>query len=164
MNTHTPMRFATMSLAALALLAGCAFPGSVATNISADELAQKLGKPTETRPNPAGGELWDYVYGPAGFETWRFGIDGGRVVRSKEQILTQQRLHQVVPGQTTEAQVRDLLGKPSGITKLATGNAWDWRVDLVPTPGYFVVNFDRSGVATSIAVLMDMKIDNDRGK
>ena len=160
MKTHTRMQCA---LATLALLAGCAFPGSVATNISADELVQKLGKPTETRPNPTGGESWDYVYGPAGLETWRFGIDGGRVVRSKEQILTQQRLYQVVPGKTTEAQVRELLGKPSGITQLATGNTWDWRVDLVPTPGHFIVNFDRSGVATSIGVLMDMKIDNDRG-
>lgn len=147
----------------LAVLAGCAFPASIATNISADELAQKLGKPTETRPDPAGGEQWDYVYGPAGFETWRFGIDGGRVVRSKEQILTQQRLQQVVLGKTTQAQVRELLGKPSGITSYASGNTWDWRVDLVPTPGHFIVNFDSSGVATSVGVLMDMRIDNDRG-
>ena len=50
-------------------LAGCALPGSIApSTTNADALLQKLGKPTETRPNPQGGEFWEYVYGPVGTE------------------------------------------------------------------------------------------------
>jgi hypothetical protein len=153
----------TLSLLLLAALAGCALPGMIATNTSADVLSQKLGKPTETRANPAGGEYWDYVYGPEGTETWRFAIDGSRMVRSKEQILTHERLHKVVPGTTTQAQVRELLGKPSGIYELRMGPTWDWRIDMPPTKGHFIVNFDRNGVATSIGVLMDMIMDDGRG-
>jgi len=146
-------------------LAGCAFPGSIATNISADELVQKLGKPTETRANPAGGESWDYVYGPSGFETWRFSVDSGRMVRAKEQLLTYERFYKIVPGTTTEAQVRELLGRPASINNLAMGPTWDWRFDMKPTPGHFIVNFDRRGIATSVGIMMDMKIDSsDKGQ
>ncbi len=52
-----------------AALVGCAAPGSIAPNTSADVLVQKLGKPSDTRRNPQGGEYWDYVYGPEGFDT-----------------------------------------------------------------------------------------------
>lgn len=144
------------------LLAGCAIPGSIATNTSADELVRKLGKPSETSANPAGGEHWDYVYGPAGFETWRFSVDAGRVVRGSEQLLTFARLHQVQVGVSTEKDVRALLGKPSGITALRNGPAWDWRVNLEPTLGHFVVSFDRNGIATSTMVLHDFHADGDR--
>lgn len=156
----------TFVLLILGVLAGCALPGSIQPNTTnADELLKKLGKPAETRANPAGGEYWDYVYGPSGIETWRFGIDGGRVVRSKEQLLTYERLYKVTPGSTTQAQVLDLLGKPSGITNLAMGPSWDWRVDLRPTMGHFVVNFDRQGIASSVNVMMDMSIDSgDKGQ
>ena len=149
----------------LGALAGCALPSSIAPNTtSADELLKKLGKPTETRPNPQGGEFWEYVYGPAGTQTWLFGVDGGRMVRSAEQLLTYQRLYQVVPGVTTEAKVRELLGKPSQITHFATHTAWDWRVNLTPYMGYFVVLLDRNGVAIGINVLTDMTIDSgDKG-
>ncbi|MBM3342332.1 MAG: hypothetical protein FJY56_09505 [Betaproteobacteria bacterium] len=156
-------RLRTLSiLTALAVLAGCALPGSVATNISADELVRQLGKPTETRANPAGGESWDYVYGPAGMQTWRFTIDAGRMVRAKEPLLTDERFYRIVPGTTTQAEVRDLLGKPSGITQLAMGPVWDWRIDMNPTPGHYFVNFDRSGVAVSVGIMMDIRTDGDK--
>lgn len=148
----------------LIMLGGCALPGSIAPNsTSADELVKKLGKPTETRANSAGGEFWDYVYGPAGTETWRYAVDGGRTVRSVEQLLTYQRLYKVVTGVTTEREVRELLGKPSQISRLAMGPSWEWRVNLQPTMGNFVVNFNHKGIATSTAVLMDPSIDGDIG-
>lgn len=149
----------------LGALTGCALPGAIAPNTTdADTLAKKLGNPTETRANPGGGEFWDYVYGPAGTETWRFAVDNRRIVRSVEQLLTHERLYKVVPGVSTEREVRELLGKPGQIRNLAMGPTWEWRANLQPTPGYFVVNFDHKGIATSTAVLVDMNIDSsDRG-
>ena len=67
------------------------------------------------------------------------------MVRSAEQLLTFERLYKVEPGVTTESQVRELLGRPAQVMNLAMGPAWEWRVDLSPNMGFFVVNFDRQG-------------------
>ena len=149
--------FALCGLAAM--LAGCAAPGSVALNTSADALVQKLGKPTETRRNAQGGESWDYVYGPEGFETWRFGVDGGRTVRSAEQLLTYERLYKIVPGVTTEAGVTELLGKPRLVTRYSHEFAWEWRVNLLPNLGIFMVRFNPAGVALGVGVMTDLILD-----
>jgi hypothetical protein len=160
-----PFSLLTARLLILGVLAGCAQPGLIVPNsTSADELLRKFGKPAETRANPSGGEFWDYVYGPAGAETWRFSIDGGRVVRSKEQLLTFERLYKVIPGTTTEAQVRELLGKPSQIMNLRVGPVWEWRANLQPAPGHFFVTFDGKGVAVSKGAVLDPHFDGgDKG-
>jgi hypothetical protein len=146
----------------IAVLAGCASPGSVVPNTTtADELLKKLGKPTDTRPNPQGGEFWEYAYGPEGIETWLYGIDSGRMVRSATQLLTEERLHRVVPGVTTEAQVRELLGRPRFITKFREETAWEWRVKVYSMPGFYVVRFGPNGVATGINILNDPQFDGD---
>ena len=152
----------TSVLLIIGVLASCALPGSIVPDTTtADELLKKLGKPTDTRPHPQGGELWEYAYGPEGTETWLFGVDSSRMVRSSTQILTLERLHQVVPGVTTEAQVRELLGKPRLITRFREETAWEWRVDLRPAKGIYVVRFGRNGLATGINVLEDASTDSD---
>jgi hypothetical protein len=151
----------TSMLLIIAALASCALPGAIVPNTTtADELLKKLGKPTDTRPHPQGGEFWEYAYGPEGTETWLFDVDRGRMVRSATQILTLERLHQVVPGVTTEAQVRDLLGKPRLITRFREETAWEWRVHLQPARGLYVVRFGRNGLATGINVLEDVTTDS----
>lgn len=150
----------------IAALASCAMPGAIVPNeTTADELLKKLGKPTDTRRDAQGGELWEYAYGPEGTETWLFGIDGARMVRSATQLLTEERLHRVVPGVTTQAQVIELLGKPRLITQYREESAWEWRVNLRPTMGVYVVRFGPNGLATGINVLMDISTDsNDKGE
>lgn len=149
-------------LLVISALAGCAMPGAIVPNATtADELLQKLGKPTDTRRSPQGGEFWEYAYGPEGTQTWLFGIDGGRVVRSSTQLLTEEQLHRVVPGVTTETQVRELLGKPRYITKFREETAWEWRVALPPSYGIFVVRFGSDGRATGVNVLVDGSSDSN---
>lgn len=146
----------------LGILGGCAMPSAIVPNqTSADELLQKLGQPTDKRPNPSGGEFWEYAYGPAGTETWLFGIDSGRVVRSSTQLLTEERLQQVVAGKTTEAEVLALLGKPRDTTRFREETAWEWRVMIGPLPGIYVVRFDSRGLATGYNVLPDLMIDGN---
>lgn len=143
-------------------LAGCAMPGSIVPGqATADELLQKLGKPTDTRANPQGGEFWEYAYGPAGRETWLFGIDRSRKVTSATQLLTQERLYRVVAGETTEAQVRELLGAPREIVRFREETAWEWNADLSPNKGVFVVRFGPDGRATGVNVLYDYSSDSD---
>lgn len=152
----------TLVLLIAGMLASCANPGSIVPDTTtADELVRKLGKPTDTRADPRGGEFWEYAYGPEGTETWLFGVDRGRMVRSATQLLTQERLYSVVPGVTTEAQVRELLGKPRFITRFREETAWEWRVNLRPAMGLFVVRFGRDGLATGINVLEDVSTDSN---
>lgn len=148
------------------LAAGCASPGAITPNTTtADELSRQLGKPTEVRQSPQGGEYRDYAYGPAGFETWRFHVAQGRV-SSVTQLLTLDRLYRVVPGQTTMEQVRDLLGSPHprNISQhpLSGETSWEWRVELQPTPvrGMYIVRFDSRGIAAGVHVLQDSTSDS----
>lgn len=153
-----------ISLILIGMLSACAMPAAVVPgNTTANELLQRLGKPTDTRINPQGGEYWEYAYGPEGTETWLFGIGQDRMVRSSTQLLTTERLQRVVPGVTTEAQVRELLGTPRKITRFREEIAWEWRVDMAPNLGQFVVRFNPNGVATGYNVLVDISADsNDR--
>lgn len=151
-------------LLVIGALAGCAMPSAIVPNATtADELLNKLGQPTDKRANPQGGEFWEYAYGPEGTETWLFGVDNSRMVRSSTQLLTEERLRQVVPGKTTEADVRALLGKPRYITRYREETAWEWRARIGLDYGIYVVRFGPDGRATGINVLRDMKIDGDRG-
>lgn len=150
------------ALILITALAGCAMPGAIVPNqTTADELLQKLGQPTDKRANPAGGEFWEYAYGPAGTQTWLFGIDSGRMVRSSTQLLTEERLQRIVPGQSTEAEVRALLGAPRDTTRFREETAWEWRVMIGPLPGIYVVRFDSRGLATGYNVLPDLLIDGN---
>jgi hypothetical protein len=148
----------------VSILAGCASPGSIVPNTTtADELVGKLGKPTDIRGNPQGGEFWDYVYGPEGITTWRYGIDGKRMVRSADQIITQERLYKVMPGVTNEAGVLELLGRPRMVTRYAHESAWEWRVGLTGEMGIYFVRFGHDGVALGVGIQKDIYIDGDRG-
>lgn len=150
-------------IALVGVLAGCAIPSAIKPGATADELTQKLGKPTEVRPGPDGGESWDYAYGPEGIHTWRFDLDRSRTVRAATQLLTEERLFRVVPGVTTEADVIELLGKPRDIVKFREEVAWEWRVAIGPEYGIYVVRFGPDGKATGYNVLKDFKYDSDRG-
>jgi hypothetical protein len=145
----------------IAVLAGCASPGSIVPNTTtADELVQKLGKPSDKRPHPQGGEFWDYVYGPEGYTTWRYAVDKGGMVRSAEQLLTLDRLYKVVPGETNEAGVLELLGRPRMITRYRHEVVWEWRVHLSPVKGVYIVRFDFNGRALGVGVMEDVYMDD----
>jgi len=144
-------------------LAGCASPGSIVPNTTTTaELVQKLGRPSDKRADPRGGEYWDYVYGPEGYTTWRFAVDNGGMVRNAEQLITLERLHKVVPGETDEAGVLELLGRPRMITRYKHEVVWEWRVNLSPMRGVYIVRFGFDGKAQGVGVLEDMPVDGDK--
>jgi outer membrane protein assembly factor BamE (lipoprotein component of BamABCDE complex) len=140
-------------------LAGCAVPSAIPVGTSADELQQRLGKPTEIY-RTAQGELWDYAYGPEGLQTWRFEIDRNRKVGGATQLLTQERLYRVMPGVSTADDVTMLLGKPRDISHLAGEAVWEWRVAIPPEVGVFLVRFGPDGKASGYNVLEDIKSDD----
>lgn len=152
---------AAVALIALTVLAGgCAFPERIQPgSTTSTELVTRLGQPTEKRNAPGGSESWDYVYGPEGVQSWRFGIDSKGMVVSATPLLTEERLRRIIPGVSTQADVLELLGKPRDITRYATETTWEWRVRINPQYGTYVVRFGADGKATGYNILMDMIID-----
>jgi outer membrane protein assembly factor BamE (lipoprotein component of BamABCDE complex) len=148
------------TLLLIGTLAGCAAPSAIRVGASADEVQQRLGKPTEVLKGAQGGELWDYVYGPEGVESWRFAIGSNRKVAGTTQLLTQERLHRVVPGVSTSDDVKMLLGKPREVINLGGETVWEWRVAIPPEVGVFVVRFGPDGKASGYNVLEDIKSDD----
>lgn len=150
--------FAALAMSALA--GGCAFPERIQPgSTTAAELVTRLGQPTEKRQGAAGSESWDYVYGPEGVQSWRFGIDGKGMVVSATRLLTEERLGRIVPGISSEADVLDLLGKPRDIIRYRAETAWEWRVKINPQYGIYVVRFGSDGKATGYNILQDMLFD-----
>lgn len=155
-----PLIFRLIVITLVGLFVGCAMPSAIKPGTTADELTQKLGKPADVRPGPQGGESWDYVYGPEGVQSWRFGIDRSRMVSSSTQLLTEERLQQVIAGVTTQDEVKTLLGKPREIVKYREEVVWEWRVAIGPEYGVFVVRFGLDGKARGFNVLKDLKHDD----
>jgi hypothetical protein len=119
-----------------------------------------MGAPTATRAEANGDRVWEYARGAAGFHTYmvRMGPDGK--FKELTQVLTEERLARIVPGKTTLAEVRQLLGTPSFEDRYGIGLTWSWRYKKGDVhPGYLVVTFNPDDtVRDKIAIL-----DHPRG-
>ena len=91
------------------------------------EVLARLGPPTNVYP--AGGDrLLEYRRGPMGQTTnmARIGPDGR--LQSFEQVLTMEKFAQVIPGQTRQEQVLQLVGAPSEVLyyRHVRMNGWNY--------------------------------------
>jgi hypothetical protein len=130
------------------VLAACASPGSfVPQQSTITEVRARMGIPTDIRCAPNGEEQWEYATGPSGTETYLFRFSRDGRVEAVTQLLTEERFAKIVPGQTTLAAARDLLGRPSDQVFLENARAWRWHARIGARTGYFVVRFGPNGVA-----------------
>jgi len=165
MATYPASKVAWCSLASAAALVlfGCASPGSVVPQQStASNVRDRVGLPTDIRFDANGDELWEYARGPAGMETYLIHIGKDGRVREVTQLLSSDRFDRILPGKTTKAEVRDLLGRPSDLRYLQSGLAWDWRVRVGPQNGHYAVRFDDNGVVREKMVLTDPASDDGK--
>lgn len=149
-------------LSCIGLLGGCANPRSLVVGHSTEaDVRAQVGKPTDTRVDRNGDQLWEYAGGPEGFETYlvRIGTEGK--VKEVTQLLAEDQLAKVVPGKMTKADVRDLLGRPSYEETYLTGLTWSWRFLRVGVqPGYLVVTFNPDSTVKDKIVIIDMSGDS----
>ena len=150
----------TLSLSAFflgLLLAGCVAPGGLVAQKSTNvEVRAALGNPTDVRFDRNGDELWEYALGPGGYETHLVRIGGDGKVKEVTQILTQERLMSITPGQTTKPEVRHLLGRPSDTSYPGTGEAWSWRYNQGGAQlGYLVVSFNPDNTVKERMLILD---------
>jgi len=144
------------------LLAGCTGIGSVVPKQSTMvEVRARAGSPTDIWIDRNGDEIWEYATGPSGYETHavRFGADGQ--VKERVQLLTEERLQSVVPGEMTKADVRRILGRPSDQSFPRTGTVWSWRARIAGVQlGYFAVSFNPNGTVRDRMTLRDPSGDS----
>jgi hypothetical protein len=149
-------------LSLTALLGGCTGAGALVAGQSTEADARaRMGAPTDTRTEPNGDKLWEYATGPEGVQTYlvRIGADGR--VREVSRLLTEERFATIVPGKTTRAEVRNLLGRPMDDTTFRAGPTWSWRfLRGGVSPAYMVVSFNGDGTVRERIVIPDPSGDS----
>lgn len=154
------MRFLTalLWLSCSGLLGGCATGHSLVPGLSTEaDVRARMGAPTATRAEANGDRVWEYARGPAGFHTYmvRMGPDGK--FEELTQVLTEERLARIVPGQTTQSEVRQLLGTPGFEDQYGVGLTWSWRYKRGDVhPGHLVVTFNPDGTVRAKIAIVDM--------
>jgi hypothetical protein len=141
----------------VALLEGCASPRSLVVGQSTEaDVRARMGAPTDTRVEPNGDRIWEYVRGPYGYETHMVRIGSDGKVKEVAQLLSEEQLAKVIPGQSTRSDTRKLLGRPAFEHQYIVGETWSWRhhMDGIQ-PGWIVVTFNPEGTVRDRYVVID---------
>ena len=115
------------------------------------------GLPAGTSP-PGGDSVWFYPRQPFGRQSFavRLGADG--VVRGVEQRLTVENVYKIVPGTTQASAVRELIGPPWRVTRLARQqrDVWEYTIyDARQFEFMLFVQFSGDGVVREVLMLRD---------
>ena len=161
--------FVAVVLAA-AMLSGCASysgRGLVPGQSNAKDVEALMGAPVERISAAGGDSIWFYPQNPNGLHTYAVRLSPQGIVQAVEQRLTVENLARLVPGQSTTAQVRELLGPPWQVTRMARQerDVWSYRMQdgaLVRHDLY--VQFSADGVVREVIMLRDYvnEIGHDR--
>lgn len=151
-------RLMTLALViCVALLEGCASPRSLVVGQSTEaDVRTHMGAPTDSRVEPNGDRIWEYPTGPFGHQTHMVRIGSDGKVKEVAQLLSEEQLAKVIPGQTTKSDVRKLLGRPSFEHQYLVGETWSWRHyrDGIQ-PGWLVVIFNPESTVRDRYVIVD---------
>jgi hypothetical protein len=143
MNHRLPFSLAAGAL----LVAGCAAlaPPSFAPGTGMGEVESRMGKPKDIVKAPDGVTVWQYPNGPLGQTTYMVDFGADQRVKSVYQALTFERFAKIVPGTTTEDDIRLLFGRPGQTMFFGRTNeeVWSYRYQSGASSNWiFNVNFD----------------------
>lgn len=161
-----PIRtFVAPGMIAAALAACVSYGGFVPGVSTVEEVRSAAGRPTDVRFAPGGEEIWEYATGPEGYETHVVVFDRNGVVRSSAQVLTEDNIKRLVPGKTTRAEVRELLGRPGDIYTFNDSETWEWRFKPEGfAPEMLVVFFGKDGTVAKVTRVMESVGGRQRGR
>jgi len=142
---------------AFLVLAGCAsYDGrSLTPGVStATEVEAVMGAAAERRAGPRGETVLWYPRPPYASYAARIGADGKLI--AVEQRLTRDNVATLKPGASRSSEVRDLLGPPQRIERLARKqvDAWTYQVQSFD-PQLIVVEMSPDGVVRTAYVFSD---------
>ncbi len=124
----SPLKIALFA-AAVAALAACATPQSLAPGTTVDEARAKLGKPTGSYSLPAGGSRLQYSNQPFDQFVWNADFDAQGRLSRVEQVMSDAAFARVRSGKDTQGDVLRDFGHPADtfVYKLRDESAWMYR-------------------------------------
>jgi hypothetical protein len=150
---------------ALLLASGCAsFEGAglVPGQSDAKKVEEMMGQPKERITLASGDTLWFYPHGPFGSTTDAVRLSPAGVVKSVEQVLTYENIARLKPGETSNRQVREILGPPSGTTHLdrQQRDVWIYPIkNQIQIPHCLNVQFSADGIVREVLTIRDPMLD-----
>jgi hypothetical protein len=142
---HPMLRLTTAAAALLAAACASLAPPSFPPGTSMSEVEARMGKPRAVVKAPGGGVVWQYPNGPIGQTTYMVDFGPDQRVTSVYQALTEARLAKIVPGTSTQDDIRLLLGPPGETMRFSRMNeeVWSYRYQSgASTNWIFSVSFD----------------------
>jgi hypothetical protein len=98
--------------------------GDVPLGTAMDSVRSSFGIPDAIRFDGAGRQIWEYTGRRAPSGAYRLSFDAQGAVREATALRTPERLAQVRAGETTSAELVELLGEPRRISVTDGGLVW----------------------------------------
>jgi outer membrane protein assembly factor BamE (lipoprotein component of BamABCDE complex) len=148
------------ALAAAALLAGCAIPGNLPKGTSIDQARSGLVKPRGEYRTADGLTRLEFGQGPFGRQTYMLDFDAGGKLVATQQVLTENYLGTIKPGQTEES-VRTQVGMPVQIDPIGwqKQHVLDYRFTGGDCVWYRVSISNQTGLVTETSLGPDPLCD-----
>lgn len=147
----------------IGLLAGCASfdgRGLVAGQSTAKDVEALMGVPTERIKLPDGDTAWYYARQPTGRMMYAVRMSPDGVMRSKEQLLTEQNIARLYRDTTTREQARVIVGPPWRTSRLErqARDVWEYTMFNAGLDEYFLyLQFSYDGILREVMMLQEYK-------
>lgn len=145
------------------LLSGCASfdgRGLVPGQSTARDVEALMGVPAERIKLPDGDSAWYYPRQPTGRMMYAVRISPDGVMRSKEQLLTEQNIARLYRDTTTREQARMIVGPPWQVSRLERQgrDVWEYYMWNVAGEEYFLyLQFSYDGILREVIMLQEYK-------
>jgi hypothetical protein len=145
------------------LLAGCASfdgRGLVAGQSTAKDVEALMGVPTERLKLPDGDTAWYYARQPTGRMMYAVRMSPDGVMRSREQLLTEQNIARLYRDTTTREQARAIVGPPWRTARLErqARDVWEYTMFNAGLEEYFLyLQFSYDGILREVMMLQEYK-------
>ncbi len=142
-------------------LAGCASingRGLVPGQSTGKDVEALMGAPAERITVSGGDSLWYYPSQPMGRQTWAVRLTPAGVVRSVDQLLTEENLKNIVGGTTTAKQAREILGPPwrTSHNSRMQRDVWEYTMFNATQWDYFLyLQLSSDGVVREVLLMKD---------
>jgi hypothetical protein len=143
------------------LLSGCASfdgRGLVAGQSTAQDVEALMGAPTERIKLADGDTAWYYARQPTGRMMYAVRISPDGVMRSKEQLLTEQNIARLYRDTTTREQARVIVGPPWQVARQERQGreVWEYTMFNDLLVEYFLyLQFSYDGILREVIMVKD---------
>ena len=129
------------------------------------DVRAKFGEPVAVYPEANGSRTFEYPRQPEGQRNYMISIGSDGKMTALRQVLTPETFTAVTPG-LDKSQVRRLLGRPGKTQTFALKQEeiWDWRFLDRAQGKLFSVTFDKDGIVTGSASMLDPRENLTGGK